>query len=76
MYISVRERSCQYADVMTERSEEMSVADARRQFADVLNAASARGQITYITSRGRRVAAVVPLPIAEAADQTDAGEAG
>ncbi|MFF4791890.1 type II toxin-antitoxin system prevent-host-death family antitoxin [Streptomyces sp. NPDC001276] len=54
----------------------MSVADARRQFADVLNAASARGQITYITSRGRRVAAVVPLPIAEAADQTDTGEVG
>lgn len=54
---------------MTERSEEMTVADTRRQFADVLNAASARGRITYITSRGRRVAAVVPLPIAEAADE-------
>lgn len=47
----------------------MTVADTRRQFADVLNAASARGRITYITSRGRRVAAVVPLPIAEAADE-------
>ncbi|MBB4777089.1 MULTISPECIES: type II toxin-antitoxin system prevent-host-death family antitoxin [Actinomadura] len=50
-------------------SEEMSVADARRQFADVLNDAAVRGRITYITNRGRRIAAVVPVPIAETADQ-------
>lgn len=54
---------------MSEESNELSVADARRQFADVLNDASARGRITYITSRGRRVAAVVPLPIAEQAEE-------
>ncbi len=50
------------------KSEEMSVADARRQFADVLNDAAVRGRITYITNRGRRIAAIVPVPIAEAAD--------
>lgn len=50
-------------------SEEMSVADARRQFADVLNDAAVRGRITYITNRGRRIAAIVPLSIAETADQ-------
>ena len=48
---------------------ELSVADARRQFADVLNSASARGRITYITSRGRRVAAIVPLSVAEGAER-------
>jgi len=53
---------------MEEESIEMSAADARRSFAEVLNAASARGRITYVTSRGRRVAAVVPLAVAEAAD--------
>ena len=57
-----------YAWLMTDPSAELSVADTRKQFADVLNDASVRGRITYITSRGRRVAAVVPLAIAEAAD--------
>ncbi len=47
----------------------MSVADARRQFADVLHDAAVRGRITYITNRGRRIAAIVPVPIAEAANQ-------
>ncbi|MEU8275651.1 type II toxin-antitoxin system prevent-host-death family antitoxin [Microbispora bryophytorum] len=47
----------------------MSVAEARRQFADVLNDAAVRGRITYITNRGQRIAAVVPVPIAETAEQ-------
>lgn len=54
---------------MNERPLEMSAAEARQRFADVLNAASARGRITYITSRSRRVAAVVPLSIAERAEE-------
>lgn len=57
-------------EYMTEESIELSVADTRRLLADVLNAASARGRITYITSRGRRVAAVVPLPVAEGTERT------
>ncbi|MEV4380095.1 type II toxin-antitoxin system prevent-host-death family antitoxin [Streptosporangium sp. NPDC049644] len=48
----------------------MSAPDARGKFADVLNEAAVRGKITYITNRGRRIAAVVPVPIAEAAEQT------
>ncbi|WP_308440999.1 type II toxin-antitoxin system prevent-host-death family antitoxin [Microbispora rosea] len=56
-------------------SEEMSVADARRLFADVLNDAAVRGRITYITNRGRRVAAIVPVPVAEAAELVQ-GELG
>ncbi|MHA6759207.1 type II toxin-antitoxin system prevent-host-death family antitoxin [Streptacidiphilus sp. PAMC 29251] len=53
---------------MKEPSIELSVAQTRARLADVLNDASARDRITYVTSRGRRVAAVVPLAIAEAAD--------
>jgi prevent-host-death family protein len=42
-----------------------SVREARTQFADVLNDASAQGLITYITTRGRRIAAVVPVWVAD-----------
>lgn len=50
---------------------EKSVRDAREHFADVLYDAAA-GKVTYITSRGRRIAAVVPLAIAdEATAQTE-----
>jgi len=56
---------------MEQEPVEMTVAEARRQFADVLNDASARGQTTYITNRGRRIAAVVPLRIAEKAEENN-----
>jgi prevent-host-death family protein len=49
-------------------TEEKSVREARDGFADVLNAAVA-GEITYITSRGRRIAAVVPLAVADQAEK-------
>ncbi|MFD3730105.1 type II toxin-antitoxin system prevent-host-death family antitoxin [Streptomyces sp. NPDC058632] len=55
---------------MNEEPAELSVAAARRQFADILNSASARSRITYITNRGRRVAAVVPLHVAEDAERS------
>lgn len=58
---------------MTEEPTELSAANARQNLADILNAASARGRITYITSRGRRVAAVVPLQIAEEAERLRLG---
>lgn len=44
---------------------EMSVREIRADLADVINAAGTRGQVTFITSRGRRVAAVVPVAAAE-----------
>lgn len=65
MYRKVHDSTLPY---MTDDPIEMSTADARRNFAEVVNAASARGRITYITSRGRRVAAVVPLAVAEQAE--------
>lgn len=55
-------------------AEDRSVADARQNFADVLNDASARGLITYVTSRGRRVAAVVPAWIADSVVEQDAAD--
>jgi prevent-host-death family protein len=45
----------------------MSVRELRADLADVINAAGTRGQVTYVTSRGRRVAAVVSVAAAEQA---------
>ncbi|GGM27965.1 hypothetical protein GCM10011608_11000 [Micromonospora sonchi] len=50
---------------------EKSVRDARQYFADVLYDAAA-GKVTYITSRGRRIAAVVPLSVADEAVEDSA----
>ncbi len=68
MYMSVHDGTCLYTTVM---SIEMSVAEVRANLSEVVNAAAVRGRITYITSRGRRVAAVVPLRTAEAADKSE-----
>jgi prevent-host-death family protein len=57
-------------------SDELSVRELREGLADVLNAAGTRGQVTFITSRGRRVAAVVSVAAGERAmvdDQADEG---
>ncbi|RSN12849.1 hypothetical protein DMB42_11770 [Nonomuraea sp. WAC 01424] len=43
-----------------------SVRDLRARFADVINDAAAYDTITYVTSRGRRIAAVVSVADAEA----------
>lgn len=45
---------------------ERTTRDVREHLADVINDAI-RGQITYITSNGRRVAAIVPLAITDTA---------
>lgn len=52
--------------------ETISAAKLRASITDVVHRAI-RGSATYITSNGRRVAAVVPLAIAEAADPGEAG---
>lgn len=44
---------------------EIAVTGLREQLADVLNDTAVYGRITYITSRGRRVAAIVPVPVAD-----------
>ena len=50
----------------------MSVRELRADLADVINAAGTRDQVTFVTSRGRRVAAVVSV----AAGEQAAGEDG
>src|ERR1700759_4759818 len=57
--------------------EEMSTRELRAELADVINAAGMHNQITFVTSRGRRVAAVVSVGLAEAFAEDDqiAGDA-
>jgi prevent-host-death family protein len=49
--------------------EEMSVRELRAELADVINAAGMHDQVTFVTSRGRRVAAVVSVAVAERATE-------
>jgi len=58
------------------KSTEMSSSLVRIHWADVLHRAAVGGQITYVTIRGRRVAAVVPLRVAEAAERAEQAPAG
>lgn len=51
-------------------SHEIGVRDLRMQLADVLHEATVRGRTTYVTSRGRRIAAIVPVAVAEGAEET------
>jgi prevent-host-death family protein len=46
-------------------SAEIGIRDLRATLSDVLNDTAVRGRITYVTSNGRRVAAIVPVPDAE-----------
>ncbi|MGW6391136.1 type II toxin-antitoxin system prevent-host-death family antitoxin [Streptomyces sp. NPDC055103] len=56
-------------------SAEIGVRDLRTQLSDVLHESTVRGRITYVTSRGRRIAAIVPVDIAEAAESAqESGE--
>ena len=50
-------------------SAEIGIRELRAELADVVNETAVRGRITYVTSRGRRVAALVPVPDAEAIEE-------
>ena len=70
----VREHPVMYTRAMDYESSDRSAREAREHFADVINDAI-RGRVTYITSNGRRVAAIVPLAVAEAlAGHSGAGQ--
>ena len=56
-------------------SAEMGIRELRAALSDVLNETAVRGRITYVTSRGRRIAAIVPVPEAEAIEEQAATEA-
>jgi prevent-host-death family protein len=56
---------------MSAEPRERSIRQVREHLADVINDAI-QGQITYVTSNGRRVAAVTPLAlISQAAGSSD-----
>jgi prevent-host-death family protein len=53
---------------VTSLPDELPISEARDHLTDVVGRATYSGQITYITKRGRRVGAVVPVEVAEAAE--------
>lgn len=54
---------------MTDRPNEISARQLRENLAATLNDVAVRGQIIYVTNHGRRIAAIVPVPLAEQIDQ-------
>jgi prevent-host-death family protein len=55
---------------MSGSATELPVTEARHRFSDVVNAAAFRGEVTYVTRRGRRLAAVVPIEAAREYENT------
>lgn len=47
-------------------SAEIGIRQLRATLSEVVHETAVRSRITYVTSRGRRVAAIVPVPDAEA----------
>lgn len=70
VYTNVHVRTHMYTDLMAQEAQELSTRDVRANLADVINDAATRGRITFIMSRGRRVAAIVPVVVAEGALET------
>jgi prevent-host-death family protein len=48
---------------------EISARQLRENLAATLNDVAVRGQLIYVTNHGRRIAAIVPVPLAEQVDQ-------
>jgi antitoxin (DNA-binding transcriptional repressor) of toxin-antitoxin stability system len=48
---------------------EISVVELRKTLADVLNNTAVQGRTFYVTRNGRRIAAIVPVPVAEQGEQ-------
>jgi prevent-host-death family protein len=53
------------------KPREVGLREARIELADLVTDAAVRGVITYLTNRGRRVAAIVPVLAAEAAEHAE-----
>ncbi|MEV6525570.1 prevent-host-death protein [Longispora sp. NPDC051575] len=56
---------------MSEVARELTVTDAREQLARVVNEAAYAGAITYLTRHGQRIAAIVPVNVAVAAEELE-----
>lgn len=50
-------------------TNEISVAELRKNLAEILNDTAVQGLTFYVTRNGRRIAAIVPVPVAEQIDQ-------
>ncbi|HEX5493077.1 MAG TPA: type II toxin-antitoxin system prevent-host-death family antitoxin [Mycobacteriales bacterium] len=61
---------------MSENAHELPITDVRDRLADVVNDAAYGGQITYLTRRGRRLAAIVSVETAEAAERWEDAQLG
>ncbi|MEV0155882.1 type II toxin-antitoxin system prevent-host-death family antitoxin [Micromonospora sp. NPDC050686] len=46
-------------------THEIRVADLRKNLAEILNDTAVHARTYYVTRNGRRVAAIVPVPVAE-----------
>ncbi|MFI9418007.1 type II toxin-antitoxin system prevent-host-death family antitoxin [Streptomyces werraensis] len=55
---------------------EVGVRELRGELSEFLNKTAIHGQITYVTSHGRRIAAIVPLQDGEAAEAARRGRPG
>jgi len=53
---------------VTDMPNEISARQLRENLAATLNDVAVRGQIVYVTNHGRRIAAIVPVPVAEQVD--------
>lgn len=60
--------------VSAEPAGEMSISAARDDLADVVSRAHYAGRITYVTRRGQRMAAIVPVEMAEAIERAEDAE--
>lgn len=55
-------------------SVEMGIRELRASLSDAVTDAAVRGRITYITSHGKRLAAIVSVPEAEAIEARQQAE--
>jgi prevent-host-death family protein len=61
---------------MSENAHELPITDARGRLAEVVNEAAYAGHVTYLTRRGRRLAAIMPVEAAEAAERWEDEQLG
>jgi prevent-host-death family protein len=62
--------------VVSEKAHELPITDVRYRLADVVNEAAYGGQVTYLTRHGRRLAAIVSVEAAEAAERWEDEQLG
>lgn len=64
----VRTVRYEYTESMSAAAEEMPITEARDNLADLVNRVHYTHEVTWLTRRGRRLAALAPADLMEAAD--------